>query len=1080
MPLRHRIDPRHILKHWQKYISLRSKATSITLMDPPDKSEGDRKLYRALSLSNGLRAMLISDPSKGSNAASQTSMHSPAPSTGTSSDSSLEHYKGKLAACAVMMGVGSFHEPRQYQGLAHFLEHMIFMGSKKYPIENAFDSFVAKSGGFSNAHTENEDTCFYFEVEEQHLDKTLDMFMHLMKEPLMSIDAMARERSSVQAEFEQTHMIDEVRRDQLMASMASDGYPHGTFSWGNLKSLQEDVNDEHLHKTLHAFRRKHYGANRMIVCLQAELPLDELEALLVRHCSDIPKSEEPVLDASKFNYRHAFREQFFREVLLVQPVEDVCKLEITWVLPAMRQYYRSKPDTFMSQLLGYEGVGSLCSYLRQRLWCMSIMAGVSGNSFDNNSIYSLFTLSIYLTDDGFEHLDDVIAATFAWIRLLNESNTLFATYQEMQQIAATNFRFQIEMTSMDNVQSIAEAIRFLPPKDVLSGTELYFEYDEAALLMVKQHLGEFRFNIMISSHIPYNQLEYDRVEPWFGTHYMGIDMPEKWQAMWLNPQPHPELKLPEPNPFITTDFTVHWLEEGKPHIPRRPKALIRNDLCELWYRPDDTFLLPDGFINLYLITPILRRSPLDYISAVLFTYLVEFSIAERLYPALMAGLSYGLETADKGLVLRVSGYNQKLPLLLEIIMQVMQTLEIDPAQVLSFKELKKRQLFNALITGKSLNLDLRLTVLEHMRFSLLQKYNAIDSITVDDVQSFKDNFHKKMYVQCLIQGNFTEQEARDVMQKVHDIYHSAKVENLQEQHNRLVQLPLGQHYLRVRTLNEDDPNTIVSNYYQLGPCSIRMECLMDLVDQIVEEPFFNQLRTQEQLGYSLAVYQRIGYGILAYILNINTQENKHRADHVEARLEAFRAGMPELVASLSDQEFDEVRATLINGKKLGDHSLDDEVMRNWTEIVSMEYFFNRIDMQIQTLSTLSKQDVSDFLLNYDKSHLRKLSVQVIGAPTVARQSPNQSISDAIAARQDSVTGLGRRPGSLSMLLDEVQRNISEEQLLFEQIGDRVHLEFIGEGNNPEHITDINAFKRNLHVYPFITSNPKQHTTGNKS
>ncbi|XP_030570603.1 nardilysin isoform X1 [Drosophila novamexicana] len=1073
MPFKQRIDIRHFLKQLQKVRFWHSKSTNVTQMDLPDKSEGDRKIYRALSLANGTRAMLISDPGMGeSNTSSHTSVAKSASSKSGTSDSSLEHYQGKLAACAVLMSVGSFYEPPQYQGLAHFLEHMIFMGSEKYPIENAFDSFVTKSGGFSNAHTENEDTCFYFEVEEQHLDKTLDMFMHLMKEPLMSIDAMARERSALQSEFEQTHMIDEVRRDQILASMASDGYPHATFSWGNLKSLQENVDDDDLHKTLHAFRRNHYGANRMTVCLQAQLSLDELEELLVRHCSTIPKSEQSPLDVSRFNYREAFREQFFRQLLLVQPVEDVCKVEITWVLPAMRQFYRCKPDAFLSQLLGYEGVGSLCSYLRRRLWCMSVIAGVGGSSFETNSIYSLFTMSIYLTDEGFEHLDEVMAATFAWIRMLNECNTLHSTYKEMQQIAATNFRFQIELPSMDNVQSIVEALRFLPPKDVLTGTQLYFEYDDAAMSMLKQHLNEFRFNIMISSHIPYEHLIYDQVEPWFGTHYTTIDMPAKWQAMWSKPEPHPELKMPEQNQFITTDFTVHWIEAGKPHVPRRPKALIKNDLCELWFRPDDTFLLPDGFVNLYFITPIMRRSPHDYMSAVLYTYLVEFSIAEQLYPALVAGLTYGLDTADKGLVLRVSGYNQKLPLLLEIVMNVMQSVTIDPAQVMSFKELKKRQIFNALITGRSLNLDLRLTVLEHMRFTLLQKYHALETITVDDIQNFKDNFYKKMYVQGLIQGNFTEQQARDIMQKVHSNYQSEKVDNLVAQHNRLVQLPLGEHFLRVKTLNEDDPNTIVSNYYQIGPCTLKMECLMDLVDLVVEEPFFNQLRTKEQLGYSLGVYQRIGYGILAYILNINTQENKHTAEHVEARLEAFRSRMPELVAQLTDQEFDEVRETLINGKKLADYSLDDEVMRNWSEIVSMDYFFNRTDMQIQTLNSLTKDDVVTFLLDYDKFHLRKLSVQVIGASTVTRHSTTQSISDAVAARQSSVSGLGRRTGSLAMLLDEVQRNISEEQLLFEQIGDRIRLEFIGVSNDPSHITDIAAFKKDLLVYPFITSNPK--------
>ncbi|ALC44693.1 CG10588 [Drosophila busckii] len=1070
MSYKRRADLRPVYKQIRKWIQNTSRDMSVTYLELPDKSEGDKKQYRALQLNNGLRALLISDPANDEATSSFIGPQHSRISSKSDSSASIQQYKGKLAACAVLMGVGSFAEPPQFQGLAHFLEHMIFMGSQKYPAENAFDAFISKCGGFSNAHTENEDTCFYFEVEEQYLDQTLDMFMNLMKAPLMNIDAMARERSAVQSEFDQTHMVDEVRRDQLLASMASEGYPHNTFGWGNHKSLKHNVNDSELHQALHDFRRKHYGSNRMIVCLQGELSLDELEQLLLKHCSDIPQSEQQPMDLSQLNYAQAFREEFFRDVLLVQPVEDVCKLELTWVLPPMKPHYKCKPDAFMAQMLGYEGVGSLCSFLRRRLWCMTVMSGVGGSSFESNSMYSLFTVCIYMTDEGFAHLDDVVSATFAWIRMLNDCKTLKTSYSEMQQITANNFRFQIEAPAMENAQSMVENFSYLPSKHVVSGTQLYFEYDEASMKLLRRHLGTFRFNMMITSHIPYENYDYNQKERWFGTSYRSIDMPEKWRDMWFNPSQHPELQVPPHNPFVTTDFTLHWVEAGQPHVSRRPKALIKNEVCELWFRPDDTFLLPDGYINLYFITPMMRQSACEYMAAVLYTYLVEFVIAEQLYPALMAGQGYSLETTDKGLMLRVNGYNQKLHLVLEIILHVMQHIKPTEAMVMSIKELKKRQLFNAVINSKSLNLDLRLTVLENMRFTLLQKYEALKAVTIEDINKFKDNFYKQMFVKALVQGNFKEQHARDLMQMVRNAYPSEQID-LSTLQNRYVQLPLGQHFLRVKSLNSEDTNTIVSNYYQIGPSNLRMECLMDLVDLIVEEPFFNQLRTQEQLAYSLGLYQRIGYGIQAFVLNINTQESKHRADFVEGRLEAFRASMPALVRQLSEEEFNQLRDTLVNSKKLGNLSLHDEVMRNWSEITSGEYFFNRTEMQIQTISQISQEEVIDFLINYEEKNLRKLSVQVVGRATGSMHSPTQSIAESVSARQGSTTHV-RRSGSLAMMVYEVQRNISEEQLLFEQIGERVKLEFIGDVTNPSHIIDIEAFKRNLHVYPFINTNPK--------
>ena len=63
-----------------------------------------------------------------------------------------------MVSCALSVNVGSFNDPPRRPGLAHFLEHMIFMGSEKYKDEDAFGSLIATNGGYSNANTDNEIT----------------------------------------------------------------------------------------------------------------------------------------------------------------------------------------------------------------------------------------------------------------------------------------------------------------------------------------------------------------------------------------------------------------------------------------------------------------------------------------------------------------------------------------------------------------------------------------------------------------------------------------------------------------------------------------------------------------------------------------------------------------------------------------------------------------------------------------------------------------------------------------------------------------------------------------------------------
>jgi len=524
-------------------------------------------------------------------------------------ESGSEEGDEKLAACALMIDYGSFAEPTKYQGLAHFLEHMIFMGSEKYPEENIFDAHIKKCGGFSNANTDCEETLFYFEVAEKHLDSSLDYFTALMKAPLMKQEAMQRERSAVDSEFQQILQDDETRRDQLLASLATKGFPHGTFAWGNMKSLRENVDDAELHKVLHEIRKEHYGANRMYVCLQARLPIDELESLVVRHFSEIPHNDVRAPDLSKFNYRDAFRPEFHEQVFFVKPVENECKLELTWVLPNVHQYYRSKPDQFLSYLLGYEGRGSLCAYLRRRLWALHLIAGIEENGFDTNSMYALFNVCIYLTDEGFKNLDDVLAATFAYVKLFSNCGSMKEVYEEQQRIEETGFRFQAQRPAFDNVQELVLNSKYFPPKDILTGKELYYEYNEEHLKELIGHLNEMKFNLMVTSRNKYEGVcAYDQTEEWFGTEYATIPMPEKWRKLWEDSKPLPELFLPEPNKFVTEDFTLFWHSAGKPELPAAPKKLLKTDTCELWFRQDDKFDLPEAHMAFYFISPLQRQS----------------------------------------------------------------------------------------------------------------------------------------------------------------------------------------------------------------------------------------------------------------------------------------------------------------------------------------------------------------------------------------------------------------------------------------------------------------------------------------
>ena len=70
-----------------------------------------------------------------------------------------------MAYCSIVVGAGSFSDLKERPGIAHYLEHMIFMGSEKYPDEDAFSKHLSANGGDSNAYTEDELTNYHFSIK---------------------------------------------------------------------------------------------------------------------------------------------------------------------------------------------------------------------------------------------------------------------------------------------------------------------------------------------------------------------------------------------------------------------------------------------------------------------------------------------------------------------------------------------------------------------------------------------------------------------------------------------------------------------------------------------------------------------------------------------------------------------------------------------------------------------------------------------------------------------------------------------------------------------------------------------------
>nr|CAH7769482.1 unnamed protein product [Callosobruchus chinensis] len=453
----------------QQLFKTHEENAKFKILATPIKSFSDKKDYRVIRLENNLTVCLISDKSPIEKSAEDsetesessfvTSDEEPELSDGSEQSEEVGRAKSnseveqKMAAAGLCIGVGSFSDPKDVPGMAHFLEHMVFMGSEKFPSENDFDSFIKKGGGSDNASTDAETTCFYFECLEKHLHEALDKFAQFFIAPLMKREAMTREREAIESEFQMALPSDSSRKEQLLCSLSQEESPVNTFAWGNLITLRDNISDDKLYEGVHEFRRRHYSAHRMTLAVQARLPMQTLEHYILECFSKVPNNSLPPDDFSQFS-ASIFDTQQFTRMYYVKPMKDLCQVDLTWSLPSFRDKYKSKPHEYISHLMGDEGKGS---------------NGESGTEL--NSIYSLYTVSIVLTEEGLKQLDEVIAAVFSYLHMLKQIGPQERVFKEMKLIADTAFRFAREDPAVDTVEELCENMQIYPPEDYIAGYE---------------------------------------------------------------------------------------------------------------------------------------------------------------------------------------------------------------------------------------------------------------------------------------------------------------------------------------------------------------------------------------------------------------------------------------------------------------------------------------------------------------------------------------------------------------------------------------------------------------------------------
>ena len=156
--------------------------------------------------------------------------------------------------------VGHNNNPENIDGLAHYLEHMLFMGSRKYPKENYFFNKLSSNGGSTNAFTSDIMTVYFFETFNVFFEDAFDIWAHFFIDPLFNKAYLKKEASNVNEEYNLRREDGILKLIHVIKKIVNQKNSYSRFTVGSYESLVLNPSKKkmNMYRELKDFFNKYY------------------------------------------------------------------------------------------------------------------------------------------------------------------------------------------------------------------------------------------------------------------------------------------------------------------------------------------------------------------------------------------------------------------------------------------------------------------------------------------------------------------------------------------------------------------------------------------------------------------------------------------------------------------------------------------------------------------------------------------------------------------------------------------------------------------------------------------------------
>ena len=325
------------------------------------------------------------------------------------------------------------------------------------------------------------------------------------------------------------------------------------------------------------------------------------------------------------------------------------------------------------------------------------------------------------------------------------------------------------------------------------------------------------------------------------------------------------------------EFGVAFPPIPPPAIPSRlPRMIHDKHGIKVWHLQDRKFHRPVADLRIKVDCDGVGDSALKQGCLDLFCRLSADALVETCYLASTSELGSSLSPSDTGFSIRVSGFDDKLLDLAKVVLDVVTSFRGNdtlPSTIASGRfeaclESLLRGYRNSGMKASGFVTSLRLLCLRPSIKSAASKLRAMENIDVATFSSTMNDIMKRLSIEAFYHGNADRNDANKASSIIYETFTRGDHNGIPKKNipARLVakaKPTIDCEGVIVPSLDPKEPNTAVELYFQCGKDCLLDRCLVDLIAHILDEPFYAELRTKQQLGYSVSCGARWTYGTLS-------------------------------------------------------------------------------------------------------------------------------------------------------------------------------------------------------------------------